>query len=139
MRAGRMSVDEQSRRSAHSRSEQSSSTDITNTKRSKGGSPCTDFSEVSWSRFRLLSLPGKWGRDGSDRTGNINRIAVLITFLLLHDAADSLKTRLRCSHVSKAVRKHFSALSSSPVKSSANKNKLSNCSRKTVQKSECVA
>ena len=92
MRAGSTSANEQPRRTEHSRSEYRSSTDITNTKRSKDERPCTHLSKTSWPRFRLMSFSGKWGEDGSDGAGDINLIAVLITLRLHHPTAASLKT-----------------------------------------------
>src|SRR5215831_4148622 len=97
--------------------------DITNTKRSKSGKSWTHLNGAFWSRSRLLSLPGEWGQDGWDGAGEVNLIAFLITLRRLHDTASSLKTSLSSAHDSNAAKKHFSALSSSPVKSSANRYK----------------
>jgi len=68
----------------------------------------------------------------------MNLIAVLMTLRLLHAVADSLNTSLS-THKSKAAKKHFSAISSSAVRISANKYKRSGWSRKMAQKSEWVA
>src|SRR5215469_18484013 len=127
MRAGRTLANEQPSKRAQSRSECRSSTDITNTKRSKGGSAPTRLSEASLSVSSLVPSPEKWGRGESVATGDINLIAVLITHRLLQATAESLKTALSWTHRSNASRRHFAALASFPVKISANKYKRSRC------------